>query len=417
MHQVVLSDPDLIREAFGRYELTGRPEATRRFIANCQGLGISEGELWQSSRRLTIHHLRNFGMGKSRIESYIHFQIRGFMDQVLTPNCDTAIAIDHTLNVAVVNILWKMMASEELDITDHKVQNFILEMMEGFEFAVSLIILDAVPWLTAILPAFVFNRARKEKEYCDVIRAGFEPALQRHREDLNLHGEPRDYMEALLQEQHHHPDRMPEWHLFMCLRDLFLGGSDTTSVTLRWALCFLGNRPDVQRRLQAELDDQVGRQRLPSLADRPRLPFTEAVILETQRLANIAPTLVPHKTLAPVTIGGHRLPSGVQVVADAYSMLRSAKLFPDPLKFSPERFLDAEGQFRPDKNVMVFSVGKRQCLGESMARAELFLFLTAFLQNFSFCWPEGEKHDLSEDFYNSRFVRIPSPFKIIPKER
>ena len=418
MHQVVLSDPNLIREAFSRNEITGRPSTSiAHVISDVQGLVLARGSLWRTSRQLTIHHLRNFGMGKSKIESYVHDQIRGFMDQVLTPNCGTAIAIDHSLNVAVGNILWRIVASEELDITDHKIQNLLKTLMEGIAFADSLIIFDAVPWLRFFRPEFVFKKAKKEREHRELILAAFRLTLQQHRENLNLLDEPRDYIEALLQEQHHHPERMPDWHLLMCLRDLFVAGSDSTSVTLRWALCFLGNRPEVQRLLQAELDRQVGRQRLPSLTDRPRMPFTEAVILETQRLADIDPILVPHETLAPTTIGRHRLPAGVQVVADVDSMHHSAELFPEPLLFRPERFLDAHGDFRPDRNVMAFSVGRRQCLGEPLARAELFLFLTAFLQNFSFCWPEGEQHDLSEDYDISSFVRNPTPYKIIPRQR
>ncbi|XP_043240386.1 cytochrome P450 2J4-like [Amphibalanus amphitrite] len=418
LHQVVLSRPDLIREAFGRSEVAGRPDtALSEFVVRRQGLAFSEGALWQYARRLTLHHLRNFGMGKSRIETYIHHQIKGYMDQFLTPNIGRAVEIDQTLNVAVVNILWKLMASEELDITDHKIQNMIQEMMEGVNYAAKLVILDVYPWLRAILPEFVFNRAKKEREFGETVRQAFTPALEEHRKELNVNGEPRDYMEAMLQEQHHHPESMTDWHLLMCLRGLFIAGNDTTANTLRWALGFLCQRPDVQRRLQGELDSEVGRQRPPTLADRQRLPFTEAVILETQRLANVAPVLVPHQTTAPVTVGGYHLPAGVQVIGNAYSVHCSAELFPEPFQFRPERFVDAQGQFKPDRNVMPFSVGKRQCLGEAMARAELFLFLTGLLQNFSFAWPEGETHDFLEDVKNPSFVLKPAPYKVVPSQR
>ncbi|XP_037080315.1 cytochrome P450 2D4-like [Pollicipes pollicipes] len=156
--------------------------------------------------------------------------------------------------------------------------------------------------------------------------------------------------------------------------------------------------------------------RLPSLSDRSRLPYVEAVLLETQRLADITPLLVMHQSLAPVDVGRHRLPAGVQVIANVHSVHHSERLFPEPLQFRPERFLDADGKFQPDKNVMPFSVGKRQCVGESMARAELFLFVTCFMQKFTFHWPEGFTHDLGED-PKGTFLRNPKPYKLVPERR
>ena len=420
VHQVVLSDPALIREAYSRPEVTGRPDTpTFVFINNNTGLVMSEGELWKESRRFTLHHLRNFGMGKSSLEGYIHQQITGFSEEILKPGCGKEISLESSLNVAIVNIIWNLVASEELGITDEKIQNTMTRLnrlnlsTEGVEgFAV----LDLAPWLSRIVPDWLINRSRFEAEFHDIVKEGFLPALQRHRESLELDSEPRDYMDAMLQEQRRRPELMTDHHLMMSIHDLFLAGNDTTATTLRWAFCFLCQRPDVQRRLQAELDAVMGRQRPPALSDRQRLPFTEAVIMETQRLGDIVPLLVPHQTLAPVTIGGYQVPAGVQVVGVGQAVHRSERYFADPLQFRPERFLDADGKFQSDKNVIPFSVGKRQCLGESLARNELFLFLTGVLQNFSFRFPEGYQHDLQQDPDNV-FIRSPKPYKLIPERR
>ncbi|XP_037086969.1 cytochrome P450 2L1-like [Pollicipes pollicipes] len=417
MHQVVISDPEVIRGAFSRPELNGRPDIELlQFVVRGTGLASSQGELWQESRRLTLRHLRNLGMGKSKLEEYMHYQITSYMDEILVPNCGSELALGTSLNVAVINILWKLVASEELSLTDSKVLDTVTKLSEILEFAQGLVILDAVPWLSDVLPSFVFNKRNVEIEFESIVEDTFMPSIKKHRDDLDVSSEPRDYMEAMLQEQQKRPDLLTGWHLLMSVMDLFIAGNETTATTLRWAFCLLCNHAEVQRRLQAELDDQVGRQRLPSLSDRPRLPYVEAVLLETLRLADIAPLLLMHQSLAPVDVGRHRLPAGVQVMANVHSVHHSERLFPGPLQFRPERFLDADGKFQPDKNVMPFSVGKRQCMGEGMARAELFLFLTCFMQNFTFRWPEGFIHDLGVDL-KCTILRSPKPYKLIPEQR
>ena len=419
-HQVILSDPALIREAFSRTEVTGRPDTfTNVFVSNKTGLAMSEGELWRDTRRFTLHHLRNFGMGKSSLEGYIHQQIAGFSEEILKPGCGKEVSLESSLNVAIVNIIWNLVASEELSITDEKIKSIINRIntlnIDGDNIG-ALALLDLAPWLPKVVPDWLINRSRIEAEFIGIVNEGFLPALQRHRESLDPDSEPRDYMDALLQEQRRRPELMTDHHLLMSINDLFIAGNDTTATTLRWAFCFLCQRPEVQQRLQAELDAQVGRQRPPALADRQRLPYTEAVLLETQRLGDIAPLLLPHQTLAAVTVGGHHLPAGVQVIGLSQTVHRSARFFPDPLQFRPERFLDGDGKFQADKNVIPFSVGKRQCLGESLARNELFLFLTGFLQNYSFRFPEGHQQHLEQD-PDSVFVRSPKPYKVIPERR
>ncbi|KAF0306794.1 Cytochrome P450 2J6 [Amphibalanus amphitrite] len=418
LQQVVLSDPHLIREAFGRAEISARPDtAINTFIVDRSGLICSSGELWRETRRFTLHHLGSLGMGKTSLEPYIQGQVSAFMERVLEPSCGAPLSLDTPLNSAIINIIWRLVASEEVDITDDSMSGVLRRQGAIIGASARLVLLDTVPWLAPLLEPLLVDKRHIAAEFGALLEETFTPVLRRHRDTLPADGDaPRDYMDAMLMEQRRRPELMTDWHMLMSVLHLFFAGSDTTATTLRWALGFLCQRPDVQRRLQAELDAEVGRQRPPTLADRQRLPFTEAVILETQRLGDLLPVLVPHQTTAPVTVGGYRLPAGVQVIGNVQAVHRSARYFAEPLQFRPERFIDAQGQFQPDKNVMAFSVGRRQCLGESLARAELFLFLTAFLQKFSFCWPEGDQQEMAED-PKYHLVRCPLPFKLVPELR
>ncbi|KAH7696913.1 Protein CYP-33C11, partial [Aphelenchoides avenae] len=142
--------------------------------------------------------------------------------------------------------------------------------------------------------------------------------------------------------------------------------------------------PDVQKRLHAELDRVVGSDRLITMDDRPSLPYTNAVIMEIQRLCNLLQQNLLHRTTREVVVDGYTLPKGTTIVPQLSTVHYDEKVFPGPRRFDPERFLDQNGRFKPMSEVIPFSLGKRQCLGESLARMELFLFLANLMNHFNF---------------------------------
>merc|ERR1712079_700815 len=95
--------------------------------------------------------------------------------------------------------------------------------------------------------------------------------------------------------------------------DLFIAGSETTSTTLTWAALYMVRYPGVQARVQAELDRVVGQNRHPSIADRPALPYTEAVLMEVQRYANIVPNGVQHVNSRDITVNGVTIPAHTMI--------------------------------------------------------------------------------------------------------
>jgi cytochrome P450 len=104
-----------------------------------------------------------------------------------------------------------------------------------------------------------------------------------------------------------------ERELVFILRDLILAGTETTSCQLSWAMVLLGNRPDIQERLRAEIDSVVPRERLPSIDDKSKLPYLEATILEMMRLKTIAPLSCPRKTLTDTEVSGYVIPADSMV--------------------------------------------------------------------------------------------------------
>ncbi|XP_035510987.1 cytochrome P450 2K1-like [Morone saxatilis] len=167
-------------------------------------------------------------------------------------------------------------------------------------------------------------------------------------------------------ESHYHDD-----NLVYSVINLFAAGTDTTGNTLQWCLLFIAKYPHIQERVQEELSRVVGSRRV-RVEDRKNLPYTDAVLHEVQRMANVVPMAIPHKTSRDVTYQGYFIKESEW--ESPHSWIR-------------------QGKFIRRDAFMPFLAGRRVCLGESLARMELFLFFTSLLQRFRFTPPPGVTED------------------------
>lgn len=167
--------------------------------------------------------------------------------------------------------------------------------------------------------------------------------------------------------------------------------------------------PQCQEKIRKELESVVGSIRAPKMSDRPQLPYTCASLLETQRLCNTADGTLAHSTIKDTTLCGFNIPAGTTIQPMIYTVHMDPSIFPEPHVFKPERFLEEDGKLTAKINgFLPFGMGKRVCLGESLAKAEMFLIFTNLIKNFRFSLVEGSDKPSLEPIRS--FTLIPQKY-------
>ncbi|XP_069347014.1 cytochrome P450 2D19-like isoform X3 [Eulemur rufifrons] len=315
------------------------------------------------------------------------------------------------LNKAVGNVIASLTYGRRFEYDDRTFLRLMELAMESLKEDSGLLreVLNSVPVLLRIpgLPGKVFSAQKGFMALLDEL-------VTEHRMTRDPAQPPRDLTDAFLAEVEKakgNPDSsFNDENLRMVVSDLFSAGMVTTSTTLAWALLLMILHPDVQRRVQQEIDEVIGKVRQPEIGDQAHMPFTTAVIHEVQRFADIIPLGVPHMTSRDIKVQGFLIPKGTTLFTNLSSVLKDEAVWEKPFRFHPEHFLDAQGRFVKPEAFMPFSAGRRTCLGEPLARMELFLFFTSLLQRFSFSVPPG--HPRPSDHGVCNFLVTPSPYQL-----
>ncbi len=195
------------------------------------------------------------------------------------------------------------------------------------------------------------------------LREYFSAIIQDHRDQFDQ-ADLKDYIDVYLDEinQVEGTDRasnINERNLIATVIHLFAAGSETTVTTLRWAILYMIGYPEIQTKVQQEIDAVVGRERLPNLSDKDKMPYTEATLMEVQRIATIAPLGVPHRASEDTTLcGGYTIPQNALVISNIWAIHHDHDVWKDLDLFRPERFLDGNTFKQQPEEYLPFSVGK-----------------------------------------------------------
>ncbi|XP_060128347.1 cytochrome P450 2K6-like [Zootoca vivipara] len=358
-----------------------------------RGFGVifSHGENWKVMRRFALSTLRDYGMGKRSIEDRIVEEcsvlIKKFESYQGQPFETTT-----TMNAAVANIIASILINKRFEYEDSTFRQFLELFNENVRLfgSPSIMLYNIFPALGSLLGArktILHNR--------DEIHAFVKATFIQHLKDLD-ENDQRSFIDSFLLRQQEEKDKpngcFHNENLKATVGNLFAAGMATTSTTLCWGLLLMMKYPEIQNKVQEEIAKFLGSSQ-PRIEHRTKMPYTDAVVHEIQRFADIVPANLPHATTVDVTLKGYFIPKGTHILPLLTSVLHDESQWEKPYQFYPEHFLDSEGKFIKRHAFLPFSAGRRACLGETLAKMELFLFFTSLLQRFTFRLPPGTSED------------------------
>ncbi|XP_031756601.1 cytochrome P450 2J6 isoform X1 [Xenopus tropicalis] len=372
-------------------DFAGRPQnRITDVISKSKGLVVAPyGQAWKEHRRFTLSTLRSFGLGKKSMEDRIQEENMHLI-QAFKNSKDVLFDPHFVLENAVSNIICSIVFGRRYDYNDTSFQNILNLVHENMKLATGF-------W-AQLYNAFGFIQFlplphKKIFQNVDVVFAFLGKVVEEHKETL-LPGEPRDYIDCYLEElkkkQEEDGNKMTfdEENLFSCVADLFVAGTETTTSSLEWCLLYMLKFPEIQEKCHEEIDRVFGNKNCLEYEDRERMPYTQAVLQEVQRHASVVPLGVSHSPIRDVHLNGFFIPKGTVIITDLSSVHYDKTHWKYPHEFNPENFLNENGELIKTEAFLPFSAGPRVCLGENLARMEIFLFFTAMLQHFEFHWPD-----------------------------
>lgn len=180
---------------------------------------------------------------------------------------------------------------------------------------------------------------------------------------------------------------------------MVVGGTDTASNTIEFAMAELLNSPQIMKKAQQEIDQVVGNDNTVEESHLHKLHYLNNILKEVLRLHPVLPLLVPHSPSESCIIGGYTIPKGSRVFINAWAIQRDPSIWENPTEFRPERFLDNKLDYSGhDFSYIPFGSGRRICAGLPMAERTVMYFLASLLHSFNWELPVGEKLDVSEKF-------------------
>nr|XP_036864668.1 cytochrome P450 2W1 isoform X3 [Manis javanica] len=385
---VVLTGYEAVREALvgTGQELADRPPiAIFQLIQGGGGVFFSSGARWRAARQFTVHAFHSLGVGRQPVADKVLQELRclaGQLDSYGGRPFPLAL-----LGWAPSNVTFTLLFGRRFDYGD-PVFVSLLGLIDEVMILLgspSLQLFNIYPWLGALLQLH-----RPVLQKIEKVRTILRTLLEAQRPPTLQGGPVQSYMDALVRQcQGKDPEGLfAEANVVACALDMVMAGTETTSATLQWAALLMGKHPGVQGQVQEELDRVLGPERPPQLEDQQLLPYTNAVLHEVQRFITLLPH-VPRCTATDMQLGTYLLPKGTPVVPLLSSVLLDKTQWETPHQFNPGHFLDAEGRFVRRAAFLPFSAGRRVCIGEALARSELFLLFAGLLQRYRLLPPPG----------------------------
>jgi len=376
------------------------------------------GQHWQEQRRFALRTLRDFGFGKEGMEALVAEEVERLIELFEATKGKPQL-MNGSFGMSALRALWRVLTSEDLLESKHDLKSIYKRLEEVFTFANTPLgfIMLTLPKLTKMLRLCgIDTLGDVDADFVSICTK----IVQEHEETYQEES-PRDFTDVYLKMRYENKDKngtsfhglngLINQRGMMC--DLIQAGTDTTSRTLEWAILYMLQNPSVAKKVQSELDNVTGGSRLPCWSDRTELPYTEAVLTEIQRLASVLSNGVPRAVNKSTKVMGYNIPEDSNIWPNLDYIMKNPLNFPNPDQFDPERHLK-NGKHVPHPHVIPFGYGKRRCLGETLAKMEVYRFFTGLMHHFDIKPRPGDALDSSCE---PGSVRMPKKYFAIFESR
>lgn len=383
---VFLCDFDVIKEALSKDCLLDRPnEFPFKVNKKSQGLIVCNGPLWKESRRLSLKLFKNLGMASETMERHIHDELSHLIREFHSTD-GQPVSATHLLTPSTSNIISALVFGRRFEYMDPEriYLDKLIEIIPALAAQISSI--NFFPWLRDLMVFFKVGACEKLRDAL-VRREMFAESKIDYHEKTYQSNVVRDYIDGFFTEMKRQEDSsrtLTRNLLRGNVASFFGAGSETVRAAVDWLVLTAAIYPEMQRRIQTEIAEMVGRDREVAWADRSKLPYTQAFVWEMMRFKPVNPVSLMRLAKRDVKVGDYVIPKGSIVISSIWSVFHDAKFWGDPEVFRPERFL-VDGGTRAEKpeRFIPFSYGKRACPGELIANMEVFIYFTTILQNFN----------------------------------
>ncbi|XP_037044115.1 cytochrome P450 2B4-like [Bradysia coprophila] len=405
LDSIVLSSYEVMRELFAKDEVSDRQcdgAGLERNMNRNMGIIFASGKVWKDLRRFTLRNLRDFGFSKSNLmESAQQEELQNFgeyLTEKLKKSKNGVMSMRGFFNLPVLNVVWSMIMSERFPYDDPKLTHYI-QLNDEFFLSNNFVSSWSLffPFLRNWFPEQSGRNAilRSVDGLQHFIRGVIEDCRRKEIYKINPQNLVDVFLEKIESEKNDPSTSFTDDQLLITMLDIFQAGLETTSNMLSWTILFLILNPHVQERLYEEISRVIPKGQPITLDHKNRMPYAHATILESHRRARLIPIAIGHKVVTDFEYQGYLFKAGTPVFANTYAVLVNEELWKDPDQYYPERFLNADGKIDKRKAEIikiVFSPGKRICIGESVAESSIFMFLVGLVQMFEFqCVPGQPK--------------------------
>ncbi|XP_060896731.1 cytochrome P450 1B1 [Labrus mixtus] len=386
---VVVLNGDSIKHALIKNgpNFSGRPDFTSfQCVSNGYSLAFGTStDLWKMHRKVAQSTIRMFSTGnphtKRTFERHILGEVRELLQLFVGKTQEERFFQPMAyLVVSTANIMSAVCFGKRYSYEDEEFRQVVGRNYQFTETVGAGSIVDVMPWLQYFpnpIKTMFDNFKKLNLEFYTFIR----DKVVEHRKTIES-SSIRDMADAFIVALDQRRDKSGlssgKDYVSSTMGDIFGASQDTLSTALQWIILIMVKYPEVQERLQQEVDRVVDRSRLPSVEDQVKLPYVMAFIYEVMRFSSFIPLTIPHSTTTDTSFMGYIIPKNTVVFVNQWSINHDPAIWSQPETFNPQRFLDLSGALNKDltSSVLIFSLGKRRCIGEDLSKMQLFLFTT-----------------------------------------